>query len=178
MGFAVPLARSFVAFCCVFIVDKGITASVSDGFSTPNALLLTSKEDGTYEYSFSMFLPPDFPIVPTRLVIAQWKQCCPDNHPCSDDSPVLAMRYSNGVLRITQDLRGQRTILYQKRGDLRKAWLDFRFRVRFRRRQQGASKHGSETNRLWSSKASLPTRRRYYRLSNTQLLLLQNGTLP
>src|ERR1035438_6420334 len=37
---------------------------------------LVSKEDVTYEYSFSMYLPADFPIVPTRLVIAQWKQDC------------------------------------------------------------------------------------------------------
>ena len=31
---------------------------------------LISKENRTYEYSFSMFIPLDFPVVPTRLVVA------------------------------------------------------------------------------------------------------------
>jgi hypothetical protein len=34
---------------------------------------LDSSEDTPYEYSWSMYLPPDFPIVPVRLVVAQWK---------------------------------------------------------------------------------------------------------
>ncbi|HEX8813099.1 MAG TPA: heparin lyase I family protein, partial [Terracidiphilus sp.] len=71
------------------------------------------------------------PIVPTRLVIAQWKQFCGPNQPCDDASPVVAIRYSAGVLRITQDLRGQRTTLYEHKEDLRNRWLDFRFRIRF-----------------------------------------------
>jgi hypothetical protein len=37
---------------------------------------LISKENRTYEYTFSMLIPLDFPVVPTRLVIAQWKQDC------------------------------------------------------------------------------------------------------
>src|SRR5271154_3315727 len=70
---------------------------------------LTSKENESYEFSFSMFFPKDFPIVPTRLVIAQWKQYCPEGGSCSDDSPVLAIRYIGGALKITQDLNKQRT---------------------------------------------------------------------
>src|SRR6185295_10430019 len=58
-------------------------------------------ENKTYEYQFSLFLPDSFPIVPTRLVIAQWKQKCPDDSICSDDSPVLAIRYVSGRLFIT-----------------------------------------------------------------------------
>ncbi|HEX7470482.1 MAG TPA: heparin lyase I family protein, partial [Verrucomicrobiae bacterium] len=50
---------------------------------------LTSKENVAYEHSFSMFIPTNFPIVPVRLVIAQWKQNCPDGGNCSDDSPVV-----------------------------------------------------------------------------------------
>src|SRR5579864_6335328 len=37
---------------------------------------LISSEDRLYEYSWSMYLPADFPIVPVRLVVAQWKQQC------------------------------------------------------------------------------------------------------
>jgi hypothetical protein len=57
------------------------------------AARLVSREDVTYEYSFSDFLPADFPIVPVRLVLAQWKQACNGHEPCSDDSPVVALRY-------------------------------------------------------------------------------------
>jgi hypothetical protein len=37
---------------------------------------LVSREDTPYEFSWSMYLPADFPIVPVRLVVAQWKQYC------------------------------------------------------------------------------------------------------
>lgn len=87
-----------------------------------------------------MFLPADFPIVPTRLVIAQWKQFCHGNGPCSDDSPVLAVRYMSGVLRITQDLSGKQTVLYQESGEFRHRWLDFKFRIRFSASESGRIK--------------------------------------
>jgi Polysaccharide lyase len=92
---------------------------------------LTSKENEAYEFSFSMFFPKDFPIVPTRLVIAHWKQYCPEGGNCSDDSPVLAIRYISGVLKITQDLDKHQTILYQEPGEFRNRWLDFKFQTRF-----------------------------------------------
>jgi hypothetical protein len=96
------------------------------------ARALTSKENISYEHSWSMYLPPDFPIVPVRLVVAQWKQYCgSDSAPCSDDSPVLAVRYIGGALRITQDLAHKQTVLYEEKTDLRNRWLDLRFQVRF-----------------------------------------------
>jgi Polysaccharide lyase len=93
---------------------------------------LISKEGTPYEYTFSIFVPKDFPIVPVRLVIAQWKQYCPGKAPCSDDSPVLAVRYIGGQLRITQALGpDRRTQLYRAAHDLRGKWSDFKFNVRF-----------------------------------------------
>ena len=93
---------------------------------------LTSRENVAYEYSWSMYLPADFPIVPVRLVVAQWKQDCAGTAPCSDDSPVLAVRYVDGVLRITQSFgRSEKTVLYEEKRDLRGRWLDLRFQVRF-----------------------------------------------
>lgn len=92
---------------------------------------LTSKENEAYEFSFSMSFPKDFPVVPVRLVIAQWKQYCPEGGNCSDDSPVLAIRYIGGVLKITQDLQGHQTVLYQETGEFRNRWLDFKFQTRF-----------------------------------------------
>ncbi len=92
---------------------------------------LISKEGQTYEYSFSMFIPPDFPIVPTRLVIAQWKQDCDGHAPCSDDSPVVAIRYASGVLQITHQIGRHREALFQTGEDLRGKWTDYRFQIRF-----------------------------------------------
>jgi hypothetical protein len=40
-----------------------------------------SRPGRTYDYSFSLYLPKDFPIVERRLVIAQWKQRC-EWEPC------------------------------------------------------------------------------------------------
>jgi hypothetical protein len=102
---------------------------------------LVSREDTLYEHSWSMYLPADFPIVPVRLVVAQWKQYCGgDSRPCSDDSPVLAVRYIGGVLRITQDLDHKFIVLYEEKRDLRGKWLDLRFQVRFTPRSNGSVK--------------------------------------
>ncbi|MFZ1014037.1 MAG: polysaccharide lyase [Terracidiphilus sp.] len=94
---------------------------------------LVSRENIPYEFSWSMYLPRDFPIVPVRLVVAQWKQYCglDSAAPCSDDSPVLAVRYIGGVLYITQDIGHKYIVLYEEKRDLRGSWLDLRFRVRF-----------------------------------------------
>jgi Polysaccharide lyase len=105
------------------------------------ARTLVSREDTPYEFSWSMYLPADFPIVPVRLVVAQWKQYCgSDTAPCNDDSPVLAVRYIGGVLRITQDLEHKTSVLYEEKRDLRGRWLDLRFRVRFTPNASGSIK--------------------------------------
>jgi len=98
---------------------------------------LTSRENIPYEFSFSMFFPTNFPVVPTRLVIAQWKQYCADGGNCSDDSPVLAVRYIAGELRITQDLDKKFIMLYHETNEFRGRWLDFKFQVRFSPRENG-----------------------------------------
>jgi hypothetical protein len=97
---------------------------------------LVSREGTGYEFSFSMFFPKDFPIVPTRLVVAQWKQYCPGllqgaSGPCSNDSPVLALRYVSGELRVTQDINKKYVLLYREKGEFRGRWLDFRIQARF-----------------------------------------------
>jgi Polysaccharide lyase len=98
---------------------------------------LVSKEDNTYEYSFSMWIPADFRIVPTRLVIAQWKQDCDGQANCSDDSPVVALRYASGVLQITHQIGRHRTALFETDENLRGKWTDFRFQIRFTPRESG-----------------------------------------
>ena len=98
---------------------------------------LGSKEDTAYEYSFSMMIPADFPIVPTRLVIAQWKQDCSGHATCSDDSPVVAVRYVSGVLSITHQIARHRAALFETSENLRGKWTDFRFQIRFSTRESG-----------------------------------------
>ena len=101
---------------------------------------LTSKENVAYEHSFSMFIPTNFPIVPVRLVIAQWKQACLDGCNCSDDSPVVAIRYVAGVLKITHQIGPHQTTLFETKEELRGQWLDFKFQMRFSTNETGRIK--------------------------------------
>ena len=101
---------------------------------------LNSKENINYEYSFSMFIPTNFPIVPTRLVIAQWEQDCPEGGNCQDDSPVVAIRYVSGVLKITHQAGPHQTTLFETKEELRGKWLDFKFQIRFSTYENGRIK--------------------------------------
>jgi hypothetical protein len=99
---------------------------------------LVSRQDVPYEFRFSEFFPADFPIVTTRLVIAQWKQFCPSEvGPCSDRSPVLALRYQNNVLEITRTIDNKRYVLFREAGEFRNRWLDFRIQARFSTSSEG-----------------------------------------
>lgn len=97
---------------------------------------LWSLEGKAYRYQFSMFLPPDFPIVPTRLVLAQWKQK-EENEGVRVNNPVIALRYSSGVLSVTLQTSEERQILYRTHKDIRGKWLDFEFDTNFDRRGKG-----------------------------------------
>jgi hypothetical protein len=97
---------------------------------------LVAVEGKTYEYKFSMFLPDTFPVVPVRLVIAQWKEYCGSDS-CSNDSPVVALRYVSDTLEITlQTAHHGRQILYE-RSDIRNHWLDFDIVIKFTRETDG-----------------------------------------
>jgi len=98
------------------------------------------QEGSKYEYEFSLFLPINFPIVNTRLVLAQWKQYCQggEKAPCADDSPVLAVRYVSGELYITLKTDSGTNKLFKINDEIRSKWLDFRFIVRFSRKDDGS----------------------------------------
>jgi hypothetical protein len=99
-----------------------------------------ARENESSEHSFNMFIPADFPIVPTRLVIAQWKQFCPEENKCAKAHPVLAIRYVGGVLRITQTFGQTTKVLFEQKGEFRNRWLNFRFQVRFSSKDNGRIK--------------------------------------
>jgi hypothetical protein len=116
----------------------GVGTSPSERAELMEAPKLTSKENVPYEYSFSMFFPTNFPIESTRLVIAQWKQYCANGGNCSEDSPVLALRYVSGELKITQNIDSpHEKILWQQKDEFRGRWLDFKFHVRFSTNETG-----------------------------------------
>ena len=97
---------------------------------------LYSIEGVKYEYQFSMFLPDSFPILPVRLVIAQWKQL----GFFSEYGPVLALRYQSGRLFITLQTDTIRHTLWEVNEEVRNRWLDFTFQIRFSRQANGEVK--------------------------------------
>jgi hypothetical protein len=100
------------------------------------ALWLFSRAGRTYVYSFSLYLPNDFPQTSERLVIAQWRQLC-EASPCIPDNPILALRYETGRLQLTRQDEHGKTVFYQGNEDVRGRWLDFRFVTRWDRTSQG-----------------------------------------
>ena len=96
---------------------------------------LFSRTGRTYVYSFSLYLPKEFPQTSERLVIAQWRQLC--LRPCAPDNPILALRYEMGRLQVTRNDEHGKTLLYQGDKDVRGRWLDFRFITRWERTNEG-----------------------------------------
>jgi hypothetical protein len=108
---------------------------------------LWASEGHSYSYSFSMFIPEDFPLVPTRLVIAQWKQFCPRSE-CRPDNPVIALRYVNGELTLTNQISSKKTTLYRTIENIRGRWLDFKFQIRFSTEHDGQIKAWLDNKRI------------------------------
>jgi hypothetical protein len=110
--------------------DRPEAASESGAATERDELMeswwLFSRANRTYAYSFSLYLPNDFPQTPERLVIAQWRQLCIGS-PCVPDNPILALRYEMGRLQITRNDERGKALLYQGGEEVRGRWLDFRF---------------------------------------------------
>ena len=123
-------------------IHKGDKAEKSPGSKTSErAELLERKDLGPqegkdYSYSFSMYLPKDFPIVPTRLVLAQWKQD-DEYDKAIVDNPILALRYVNGKLYITLQTDEEKRKIFETEEEIRGKWLDFKFNIKFTRIKSG-----------------------------------------
>jgi hypothetical protein len=98
---------------------------------------LMSAEYKNYSYKFSLMIPEGFPETGTRLVVAQWKQNCRSGN-CDPDNPVIAVRFESGELFITLQTNEIRQELYRTKNSVLNVWLDFRFDVRFSRKDDGA----------------------------------------
>jgi hypothetical protein len=92
------------------------------------ARTLWSRFGETWEYGFSMYVPPDFPILDLRLVTAQWKQRCKID---CNRSPIVAQRYRQGVLFVTIETPKGRETIGRYDGAVPGRWLDLRYRIRF-----------------------------------------------
>jgi hypothetical protein len=119
-------------------IDKEI-GTIIERAELKESKKLISSENSNYSYSFSIFLPPDFPIVSTRLVIAQWKQDCKSGN-CNPNNPVIALRYQSGQFFVTLQVGPDRTILYTQTDSILNKWLDFKFNIRFSRKPDGIIK--------------------------------------
>lgn len=119
-------------------IDKEI-GTINERAELKESKKLFSSENSNYSYSFSIFLPPDFPLVPTRLVIAQWKQDC-EYGDCDPNSPVIALRYQSGQFLVNIQVGPDRTTLYTQTDSILNKWLDFKFNIRFSRKPDGIIK--------------------------------------
>ncbi len=97
-------------------------------------------------YSFSTFIPQDFPVVEQPTVITQWKASEDAGEGPASRSPILAHRYVGGALvvqirfsgtKIQKANDGTRKVLYEQRDFPRGVWHDFVYRVRWSHRADG-----------------------------------------
>jgi hypothetical protein len=111
--------------------EQGIDGSAStERAELMEAWWLFSRTGRTYAYSFSIYLPEDFPQTSERLVLAQWRQLC-EARRCRPDRPILAIRYEDGRLQVARQDQDDKVVLYQGTEQVRGRWLDFRFVTRF-----------------------------------------------
>jgi hypothetical protein len=127
--------------------EQGIDGNAStERAELMEAFWLFSHTGRTYAYSFSIYIPEDFPKTSERLVLAQWRQLC-EARKCRPDRPILALRYEGSHLQVTRQKQDEKVLLYQGSDDVRGRWLDFRFVARFEASMDGvvrASLNGQE----------------------------------
>jgi hypothetical protein len=91
-------------------------------------------------YSFSTFIPQEFPIVESPTVITQWHASEDSGEDVAARSPVLAHRYANGDLiidirfsshKIQQANDGSKRVLYEEKSFSKGVWHDFLYRIRW-----------------------------------------------
>ncbi len=108
---------------------------------------LGPQENEIYEYAFSLYLPRNFPIVSTRLVLAQWKQNDEKNN-AQVDNPILAIRYVAGEFYITLQTTRKKIKIFSTKKEIRGNWIDLIFNIKFTRKKYGFVK-------IWMNKKQI-----------------------
>ncbi len=96
---------------------------------------LFTREGESVRYAFSFLVPTNFPIVPIRLILAQWKQR--DGGTALVNNPVLALRYVAGELSLTLQTGHKKASLFSTQALARGTWHDFVLESRFDRTTNG-----------------------------------------
>ncbi len=127
------IARSG-SYSMKFNLLKGMNEGVGADYKTTERVELKEKDkfhsplEGDNLYKFSFFIPIDFPLEKTRLVIGQWKQIGQNN-------PLVAQRYVDGVFYVTvSTLEGKKTILKLTKEESKEflnEWIDVEYKVKF-----------------------------------------------
>ena len=115
-------------------LKKGMLEQVgSDGKVTERAELKERHKHcanlgETHLYKFSFFLPTDFPVIDTRLVIGQWKQDGSNN-------PVVSQRLSKGRFQIVLSNRFGKKVIFELSREETKTlfgrWVDVSYKIKF-----------------------------------------------
>ena len=93
-------------------------------------------EGEDYCYSFSIYLPKNFPIYEEKTILAKWKQN--EFYGIHNlNKAVLSLRYKAGELSILLETNGQKKVLFSTQQEIRGKWLDFVFHLRFSRAEEG-----------------------------------------
>ncbi len=117
-----------------FILKKGMMESIGNDGKITERVELKEKDihhaklNEIHRYRFSFFIPKDFPILNTRLVIGQWKQI-------GKNSPLLAQRFVNGEFYIiVSNSKGKKVIFRLSKEQslqLINKWIDVEYQIRF-----------------------------------------------
>lgn len=130
----------------ITVKAKDIQGHNPDGTTNERAELQLEEEhwfdeDKTYDVRISLFVPNQFNIENSRAVILQMKQICPAQGQCKVDNPILSLRFRKGRFIVSRyGDSGSADELYTNRKaskELLGRWLDFKFLVRFSRKDTG-----------------------------------------
>jgi hypothetical protein len=87
-----------------------------------------AKENEYHLYKFSFYIPIDFPLVNSRLVIGQWKQK-------GKSKPIIAQRFVDGRFFITVSVNGKTTkvleLSKEQSTELIGKWIDVKYKIKF-----------------------------------------------
>ncbi|MCB9091001.1 MAG: heparin lyase I family protein [Halobacteriovoraceae bacterium] len=130
-----------------FEVRKGDYRFSKRGKKSSRAELATEKPISIgqeYWFSFSLFIPANFPIEDNRLVLGQWWSE-PDEGENFDRSPPMAFRYRNGMFYISlrasaekiMKENGKEIILFETKKYPTGKWVDFIFNIKWSYRGDG-----------------------------------------
>ena len=90
-------------------------------------------------YTFSVYVPQEFPVEDVRLVMGQWKQTSWTLY--KKHSPVIAQRFRNGIFSITINNDSGQHLLYETgtidQPALIGEWSEFKYHIRFSKENAG-----------------------------------------